>query len=38
VTYAALDAWVLVEVMRTLRLNHAEELERIAGGLTQTRE
>jgi hypothetical protein len=29
---------VLVEVMRTLRLNHAEELERIAGGLTQTRE
>ena len=38
VTYAALDAWVLVEVMRTLRLNYAEELERIAGGLTQTRE
>ena len=38
VTYAALDAWVLVELMRTLRENHAEELERLAGGLTHVRE
>ena len=39
VTYAALDAAeVLVELMRTLRENHAEELERLAGGLTHVRE
>ena len=28
----------LVELMRTLRENHAEELERLAGGLTHVRE
>mmetsp|Transcript_34813 Transcript_34813/g.87275 ORF Transcript_34813/g.87275 Transcript_34813/m.87275 type:complete len:348 (-) Transcript_34813:220-1263(-) len=35
--YAALDAWVLVEVMRRLREEHPEELERLVSGLTHTR-
>ena len=35
--YAALDAWVLVEVMRRLRVDHGAELERLVSGLTHTR-
>ena len=35
--YAALDAWVLVEMMRRLRREHGEELERLVSGLTHTR-
>ena len=31
---AALDAWVLVELLRVLRLDHAEELDRFAKGVT----
>jgi hypothetical protein len=34
VLYAALDAWVLVELLRVLRLDHAEELDRFAKGVT----
>lgn len=35
--YAALDAWVLVEVLRRLREEHEAELERLVSGLTHTR-
>jgi hypothetical protein len=34
VLYAALDAWVLVELLRVLRLDHAEELDRFAKQVT----
>jgi len=34
VLYAALDAWVLVELLRVLRLDHAEELDRFAKEVT----
>ena len=34
VEYAALDAWVLVELLRVLRTDHGEELDRFAAGVT----
>jgi len=34
VAYAALDAWVLVELLRVLRADHGEELDRFAKGVT----
>jgi hypothetical protein len=34
VAYAALDAWVLVELLRVLRADHAEELDRFAKEVT----
>ena len=34
VEYAALDAWVLVELLRVLRADHGEELDRFAAGVT----
>ena len=36
--YAALDAWVLVEIVARLGEEHGEELERLARGLRCTRE
>ena len=35
VAYAALDAWVLVELLRVLRADHGEELDRFAAGVTR---